>query len=226
MLAWLGQRFAGPGAVYLPVLLFILLSATLDPENGNILTSEDFGGWNLPSHLLFFLSGFVLASSPAMQGSIRRIRWFSLVIGLVVFFGGAGLLFALTGGEVAFGTLYYLVWATISSLSAWACMLAILGFGMQRLNVRTPVLDYANLAVLPFYVLHQSILFVVGFYVLHWAIPDLAKWAIILVSTFVIIMVLYELLIRRINLLRVLFGMKPLPRRREVLDMAAASSSR
>jgi peptidoglycan/LPS O-acetylase OafA/YrhL len=226
VLAWLGERFAAPGAVYLPVLLIILLSATLNPENGSILTSEDFGGWNLPSHLLFFLSGFVLASSPAMQGSIRRIRWFSLVTGLVVFLVGAGLLFALTGGEAAFGSVYYLVWAVISSLSAWVCMLAILGFGMQRLNVHTPVSEYANEAVLPFYVLHQSILFVVGFYVLQWAIPDLAKWAIILVSTFVIIMVLYELLIRRINLLRVLFGMKPLPPRREVQKVMAASSSR
>jgi hypothetical protein len=97
---------------------------------------------------------------------------------------------------------------------------------MQRLNVRTPVLEYANEAVLPFYILHQTILLVVAFYVLPWAIPDLAEWAIILVSTFAIIMALYELLIRRINLLRVQFGMKPLRRQRGVQKLAAASSSR
>jgi hypothetical protein len=222
LLSWLGDRFSAPGALYLPVLPIIVLSATLDPENGGILTSEDFGGWNLPSHLLFFVSGFVLASSPPMQASIRHIRWISLIMGLVIFFVGAGLLLALTGGEVAFGSLYYLVWTVISSLTCWACTLAIFGFGMQRLNVRAPVLDYANEAVLPFYILHQTILFVVAFYVLPWAIPDLAKWAIILVSTFVIIMALYELLIRRINLLRVLFGMKPLPHPREVQKLAPA----
>jgi hypothetical protein len=226
MLAWLGERFAAPGAVYLPVLPIILLSATLNPENGSILSSEDFGGWNLPAHLIFFVSGFVLASSPAMQASIRRIRWFSLVIGMVVFLVGAGLLFALTGGEVAFGSVYYLVWTVISSLTCWACTLAIFGLGMQRLNVRTPVLEYANEAVLPFYILHQTILFVVGFYVLNWAIPDLAKWAIILVSTFVIIMALYEFLIRRFNVLRMLFGMKPRRPRREVQKVTAASPSR
>jgi hypothetical protein len=144
---------------------------------------------------------------------------------VVSFVVGVGLVLALTGGENEFGTPIYLLWSVASSLSCWACSLAILGFGMQRLNVRTPVLDYANEAVLPFYVLHQSILFVVGFYVLNWAIPDLAKWAIILISTFAIIMALYELLIRRINLLRVLFGMKPLPQQREVQRVAAASSS-
>src|SRR5689334_17383315 len=47
VLAWLSDHFAGPGAVYLPVLPIVVLSATLDPENGSILTSEDFGGWNL-----------------------------------------------------------------------------------------------------------------------------------------------------------------------------------
>ena len=222
LLAWLDDRFSGPGAVYLPVLLIIVLSATLDPESGSILTSEDFGGWNLPSHLLFFVSGFVLASSPAMQVSIRQIRWISLIIGLVSFFVGAGLLLALTGGDVAFGSVNYLVWTVISSVTSWSCALAIFGLGMQRLNIYTPVLDYANEAVLPFYVLHQTILFVVAFYVLHWALPDLAKWALILVSTFVIIMALYEVLIRRINLLRVLFGMKPLRRRREVQKLSPA----
>ncbi len=144
VLSWLGDRLSAPGALYLPVLPILLLSATLNPENGSILTSEEFGGWNLPSHLIFFLSGFVLASSQAMQASIRRIRWISLVIGVVIFVVGGGLVLALTDGEAAFGTPFYLLWTVISSLTGWACMLAILGFGMQRLNVRTPVLDYAN----------------------------------------------------------------------------------
>jgi hypothetical protein len=210
VLAWLGDRLSAPGALYLPVLPILLLSATLDPNGSSILASEMFGGWNLPSHLIFFLSGFVFASSPAMQASIRRIRWISLVTGVVIFFAGSGLILALDGADAAFGTPLYLLWTFVSSLSCWACALAIFGFGMQLLNVRTPLLDYANEAVLPFYVLHQSILFVVGFYMLNWAIPDLAKWAIILISTFVIIMALYEFLIRRINVLRFLFGMKQL----------------
>jgi peptidoglycan/LPS O-acetylase OafA/YrhL len=212
VLSWLGGRLSTPGALYLPVLLILLLSATLDPENGNILIGEFDGGWNLPSYLIFFLSGFVIASSQSMQASIRRIRWISLVIGVVVFFAGAGLILALGGEDAAFGTPLYLLWTFVSSLSSWACTLAIFGIGMQWLNVRTPMLDYANEGVLPFYVLHQSILFVVGFYVLNWAIPDLAKWAIILISSFVIIMTLYELIVRRFNVMRFLFGMKAVRR--------------
>ena len=170
------------------------------------------------------MSGFILASSQAIQASILGIRWISLIVCLVIFVVGAGVLLTLTGGDVTFGTPLYLVWAIISSLSGWAGMLAILGFGMKKLNVHTPVLDYANEAVLPFYILHQSILFVVGFYVLNWSIPDLLKWVIILIVTFAIIMVLYEFLIRRINLLRVLFGMKPVYKEKVVQKAAVHAS--
>jgi hypothetical protein len=41
-----------------------------------------------------------------------------------------------------------------------------------------------------------------------WAIPDLAKWAIIFTSSFIVIMSIYEFLVRRNNILRFLFGMK------------------
>ncbi len=218
-LAWLDSRLSSPWAVYLPVLIILPLSAALDPDSGSLLT-EEFGGWNLPSYLVFFLCGFVLASSPAMQASIRRIRWISLTAGVLAF-AGAGVLFALTGGDAAFGTPFYLVWTVISSLTCWGCMLAILGFGMQRLNVLSPVLNYASEAVLPFYVMHQTVLYVVGFYVVNWAVPDLAKWAIILISSFMIIMGLYELMVRRINLMRVLFGMKPMHKEQMVQKPAA-----
>ena len=49
-----------------------------------------------------------------------------------------------------------------------------------------------------------------GYFVVQWAIPDLLKWLIIVPVSFVIIMALYEFLVRRFNVMRVLFGMKPL----------------
>jgi glucan biosynthesis protein C len=90
-------------------------------------------------------------------------------------------------------------------------VLAILGFGMQHLTFSTPFLRYANEAVLPFYILHQTVIIAIGYYVVRQAIPDPAKFVIIAVSAFAVIAALYELLIRRSNVLRFLFGMKPRP---------------
>jgi len=76
--------------------------------------------------------------------------------------------------------------------------------------VRTARLDYTNEAVLPFYILHQTVILAVGYFVLQWAIPDVLEWAVVVVISFAIIMALYECLVRRFNLMRFLFGMKPL----------------
>jgi hypothetical protein len=95
-------------------------------------------------------------------------------------------------------------------------LLTVFGFGIQHLNRTTPFLRYANEAVLPFYILHQSVILPLAFFVVQWAIPDLLKFLIILSVSFGVVMLLYEFLVRRLNLLRFLFGMKPLVKPLEV----------
>jgi glucan biosynthesis protein C len=62
--------------------------------------------------------------------------------------------------------------------------------------------------VLPFYILHQTVLLSVGFFVVQWSIPAGLMWLIIAPSSFALIMLLYEYLVRCHNSLRYLFGMK------------------
>ena len=66
--------------------------------------------------------------------------------------------------------------------------------------------------MLPFYILHQTVILTVGFYVLRLDTSLWVEYLLIAASSFIVIMAMYELLIRRINLLRFLFGMKPLRR--------------
>lgn len=53
----------------------------------------------------------------------------------------------------------------------------------------------------------------IGYFVVRWPIPDLLKFVIITSSSFITIMGIYEILIRRINVMRFLFGMKLLPKK-------------
>jgi glucan biosynthesis protein C len=117
---------------------------------------------------------------------------------------------AITQGDLVFGTAAYSLFWALFSLFSWCFVLAILGFGMQHLTFNTPFLSYANEAVLPFYILHQTVIVCVGYFVVRQAIPDLLKFVIIAASSFALVMALYEFLVRRFNVMRVLFGMKPL----------------
>jgi glucan biosynthesis protein C len=208
VLSKLGNLLALPGAVYALVLPSLLLATLLDYEN-----MPRNAGWAFPVYLWLTLAGFLIASDDRLQASCQRLRWLSLPLGL----GLTGLFLALLqilvvgqGMVPTYGSwLYILGWGT-RALGSWGCVLAILGFGRKHLNFSTPFLRYANEAVLPFYILHQTVIMGVGYLIVRRAIPDLLKWLIVVPISFVLIMVLYEFLVRRLNILRILFGMKPI----------------
>jgi peptidoglycan/LPS O-acetylase OafA/YrhL len=64
-------------------------------------------------------------------------------------------------------------------------------------------------ASLPFYMLHQPIILIIGFLIAEWQVGVLPKFIVLSSVAFAAIALLYELLIRRIGLLRVFFGLKP-----------------
>ena len=163
-------------------------------------------GWNFALYACLFFCGFLLVASERLQERIRQTRWTSLGTGLV---SAATLLFLILFAErLNIIPLAEEVDNPTLSLCSWSLIFAFLGFGIQRLNYTTPTLKYANEAVLPFYILHQTVLLTVGYFVTQWQIPDLAKWLVIILGSFALIMGIYELLVRRLNFLRFLFGMK------------------
>lgn len=204
VLSRLGDLLAIPGTVYALVLPTLLLSLVSDPANP---VTELFAGWPLIIYLWITLAGFVVVSHEGLQASIQRLRWLSLPAGLVLV--SSSIFLHGLGEGPAFGTARFAWGWALRSLGSWFCLLAILGFGIQHLNTRKPFLNYANEAVLPFYILHQTVLLSVGYIVLQWPMPDLLKWIVIMLVSFGIIMGFYEYLVRRFNLMRFLFGMKP-----------------
>ncbi len=186
VLAKLMDLVALPGLVY--VLALVILFSWKLIDHNSLLGFDKFD-WNLGVYLSFFLFGFAIMASARLQQSIQRLRWVSLL-------GAIAMTVVLIKGQEH------------DDLIAWFSILTFLGFGMKHLNVNTPFLKYANETVLPFYILHQTVLLGVGYLVVRWAIPDALKWLIIASISFVTVMGLYEL-VRRNNVLRVLFGMKP-----------------
>ncbi len=200
----LGNVFAFPGMIYLLALPVVLVTVGVSPQAP--LGDRNWGGWSLLGYIPVFLYGFMIISHEGLQASIRRLRWISLGLAVAA---TAGLVYTgMIYGSFPYGSKGYNLFNGIFGLDAWLCSLVLLGFGMKRLDFSTPFLSYANEAVMPFYVLHQTVLLVVGYFVTRWQIPDALKFLVILVVSFIFIMVVYEFLIRRINLLRVLFGMK------------------
>jgi len=199
----LGSMIASPWIMWLALAFPIFF---LDEFTDDTDWMTGAGGWPFLYYIFFLLYGFVIASHERLQANIRRARWSYLAVGLIL-----SVVYGFLSANVANPQIDQLdnEWGdSLFFLGACTLLPAFLGLAMQYLTRNTPFLKYSGETVLPFYILHQTVLLVFGYFVLQWAIPDLAKWAIIFAGSFIIIMALYEFLVRRINLLRFLFGMK------------------
>jgi glucans biosynthesis protein C len=187
------------GAVYL-LALIIIVPLTFLEEDG--LGFDKFGGNSLIIYMIDMLLGFILFADERFRDAIVQQRFISLAAGLVMLYPffyekfNSGLI-----GEFD---------ALIDGLFSWLWILTLLGFGMKHLNVNSRMLSYANEAVLPFYMLHQPVLLIVGYFVVQLSLPVGMKYMLIVLLSFPIIMLVYEYVVRRVNVLRFFFGLKPL----------------
>ncbi len=183
-------------ALALPILSLHLWVSDTDWEFGA-------GGWPFLYYIFFLLYGFVIVSHERLQANLKRMRWFNLALG-AIFSAAFVILIATPALAELEDVLSDMLWI----LSACSLLPAFLGFGMQSLTKNTPFLKYAGEAVMGFYILHQTVLLAIGYFVVRWAVPDLAKWTVIAAGSFAVILVLYEFVVRRANILRFLCGMK------------------
>jgi hypothetical protein len=100
------------------------------------------------------------------------------------------------------------VFACLKAFGSWFWLTTFIGLGSRYLRSKNRFLTYANEAVLPFYILHQTVIVVVAFLLINWPVGVLVKYSVLAVSSFVMIVILYEFCIRRVNIMRFLFGMK------------------
>jgi glucan biosynthesis protein C len=202
VLKGMGDSLARAAPALLLSLPVLLLIYSLDPKT---LGMRDLGGWSVLIYPCFLVSGFVIASHERLQARVRQTRWLSLGLGVAL---SAGYLLLRYDAALVFAIKAKMA-DTLLSLGCWCWLLAVFGFGFQHLGQNRPFLRYANEAALPFYILHQTTIVSLGYLVVQWAIPDGLKFVCLISGSFLTSVGLYEFLVRRSNLLRVLFGMKP-----------------
>ncbi|MGD9211917.1 MAG: acyltransferase family protein [Desulfobacteraceae bacterium] len=163
----------------------------------------------------YFVIGYIITTDKRFTISIKKHGWFCMVMGLIGFGGEVffvlGLDYNYTKGEPF--SLIFTLFETIMGISRWSWMVFVLSLGANYFNFKNKFLVYANEAVLPFYIFHQTIILCVGWYVIPLNVGILIKYGIIAVVSFLVIMALYGLLVKPFNTTRFFFGMQPIHRR-------------
>ncbi len=188
-------------------LLFLLMAASeiclrpFWPSNNNNLVDD----WaQFATTLLIFTLGFCFASSDSVWPRLEKLRFRTLLLGIVA----SSLLYLSWYGDLEMPIAGRAFYQLIRSANIWFWILTALGFASRHLRFNSSVLEYANQAVYPFYILHQTITVVIGYYLVDWAAGIPLKFTVLAAGTFVGSWFLYEFPIRRSNLTRPLFGLK------------------
>ena len=79
---------------------------------------------------------------------------------------------------------------------------------MNYLDYEDSWLKYGKQAVMPFYLIHHPVIIAIAYYVVQWDTSMVIKIMSVICGSFVITLGLFELLIKRINLLGSLLGVK------------------
>ncbi len=185
-------------------------------------------GWNRYSFLSFLIMGFIFASDDRFEESASRNSIIALAAGalaLAVFFWASVKTWQ-EGIDPSRGYgIESVLWRMFKGLSSWFWVIGLWGLGQrykrrrsslrQTINdthskpaVIDKILRYANEVVLPFYIIHETVVVIIGFYVVKWEAGVMAKYFAVSLASVAATLLLYEVFARRTNITRLLFGVK------------------
>jgi glucans biosynthesis protein C len=206
-IAWLAAVGDRRGGLFLLVLPLALIQLTLRAAFPEYQGWADFVSW-----LVYFVYGYLLIAHVRLQQAIRRQGLLELSVGcvsllsiLLMMFGpGAVRVWQNVPGY----SLAYELGQFLFSITSWSLILLALWFGMRVLNVDKAFIRYANGAIVPFYILHYLLISMLTFLVLRWEMPMAVRFVVVTTLALLMTLLVYNLFIRRIGVLRWMFGMK------------------
>lgn len=201
--------------------IFISRLARLCEQNGSVLllalpiifvslVLRAIGLSDPLNYLLFFFYGYIIFSDPRFAPLIINSGRTALIIAIVSSFiyGQAFYAGYLTFDELGHYSIKYIFYQLLAGLNAWCWTVALLAIGMNYLQNNSKFLKYAGEAVMPFYVIHQTVIILAGYYIIQLQRSIVTKYLLISSLSLVITIALYEVVVKRVNVIRFLFGMK------------------
>jgi len=193
----LAQACTVPGVILLFPLLLLLMNEGPSIAGGNPLF-----------YITFFIYGYIILSDSRFWEMIDQYRFASIFLGPVVL--AALLILDSTKSLPDWLNQFHFVIITgyLKGFVPWFTILSFLAWGKRLLNFTNGFLKYFAEGAYPIYILHQTVIVIIGYFVIKSDISIGFKYVSILVASFISTIVVYDLLVRRNNISRFLFGMK------------------
>jgi glucans biosynthesis protein C len=178
----------------------------------NELPAPNDGPQNPFYSLALFVAGYLLMADEDAERAVHR-HWRPLLAAAAATMTTVLLVWS-SGTDDGWpdGSPLDIGFSLFEQANTWIWVLALLGAGRALLSRPAPGLAYASEASFPFYVLHQTVIVAVAYVVVGWELAVWQGFTIVAVTSLALTLAAYELLVRRTNPTRFLFGMRPLRR--------------
>lgn len=185
-------------------IAFAAFTAVIEPAvpPTNMLPTD------LSGHLRWapvFLCGVLIARSDVFWSKLDAVKWRVATIMVALTPLNVGFLWLHLHDHMQDPTL----WRIVRGVYGGVALFGILAFAHAMIRKPSPTLTYASDAILPVYLLHQTCLVVAADAVtkLNW--PGPIEFAVLLGATMLAPIAIYQLFVRNVTPLRVLFGLRP-----------------
>lgn len=188
----------------IPLLLIESLLRSRWPDTRNLISDW----YNFSFYFIIFIYGYLIASHKTLWNVIESDRRIYLLLGIIsfslIYFGwhadGKNFLEHTSYGRIIF--------VIFKCLNIWCWIVCWVGHSKRYLSFSNAALQYANKAVYPFYILHQTVLIIIGYYIIKLDSGIATKYILCVAGTYLFTLLMYEFLIRRIKFIQVFFGVK------------------
>ena len=162
---------------------------------------------NFLTYTTLFIYGFLLMSHQSFMDAVGRHWKGALICGILM--NTVITTLYMTGIKPGEGdVLFYATLMVFRAFNMWCWMIGLLGLGKRFLNSEIKFLSYGREAALPFYILHQLAIVIIGFFVVSLSLSAGVKYIIIISTSFITCVIIYEVLVKRFNVFRFFFGLK------------------
>lgn len=185
------QLVRNPLGLYLFALPYIAYGATVQDFSSYAQTLHGY----IIGAISFLMGFFIIQMGSNLWETTKKYKWMYLAIA----FG----LYAVRFGIYGFENIPPVLVA-IESIS-W--IYTAFGLGYSYLNTESKKLRYLSTAVYPVYILHFLLQYLFSFFVMPLQLPLLVEFFIIFIGTVGGSFVIYEFILKRSGMFKVLFGM-------------------
>ena len=188
----LSALMSHPGGPLLISLFFVIEVLLVKPQPFAMYAQTWHGFFN--GFLAFFFGFIFVYSGKTFWQTVLKWRWLYAGLAIILY----GVRYVLFGTEAP---------GYLMAFESNCWIFGVFGFGYKYLNKPSKTLSYLSQAAYPVYIIHMFVLYAGALLILPLEIAPILKFIGIIMFTITGCYFIYEVIIRRIRILRPLFGM-------------------